>query len=185
MGNRPPGPIYLLGPFPIGPGQVKYLIVAIDYYTKWIEAEPLASISSANCRKFMWRQIISRFRIPEVVISDNGTQFVDRKFGEFLSRTTPQSSTNETPLRLTYGVDAVILVEVGEPSLRILLGGSEEAVEKDLIDETREMAHLTEVVLKQRVSLRYNSQVLKRDFEANDLVIRRNDIGLRLQGRGC
>ncbi|XP_025692656.1 uncharacterized protein [Arachis hypogaea] len=52
----------LLGPFPVGPGQVKYLIVAIDYYTKWIEAEPLASISSSNCRKFMWRQVITRFK---------------------------------------------------------------------------------------------------------------------------
>ncbi|XP_072078073.1 uncharacterized protein [Arachis hypogaea] len=45
----------LLGPFPVGPGQVKYLIVTIDYYTKWVEAEPLATISSSNCRKFMWR----------------------------------------------------------------------------------------------------------------------------------
>nr|XP_025684941.1 uncharacterized protein LOC112785716 [Arachis hypogaea] len=45
--------IDLLGPFPVGPGQVKYLIVAVDYYTKWIEAEPLATISSSNCRKFM------------------------------------------------------------------------------------------------------------------------------------
>ncbi|XP_072073815.1 uncharacterized protein [Arachis hypogaea] len=59
----------LLGPFPVGPGQVKYLIVAIDYYTKWIEAELLATISSSNCRKFMWRQVITRFGIPEVVIS--------------------------------------------------------------------------------------------------------------------
>nr|XP_025628821.1 uncharacterized protein LOC112722056 [Arachis hypogaea] len=75
----------LLGPFPVGPGQVKYLIVAIDYYTKWIEAEPLASISSSNCRKFMWRQVITRFSIPEVVISDNGTQFTDKKFTEFLT----------------------------------------------------------------------------------------------------
>ncbi|XP_057730278.1 uncharacterized protein LOC130945585 [Arachis stenosperma] len=58
----------LLGPFPVGPGQVKYLIVAIDYYTKWIDAEPLASISSSNCRKFMWRQEITRFGIPEIVI---------------------------------------------------------------------------------------------------------------------
>ncbi|XP_016191775.1 uncharacterized protein LOC107632621 [Arachis ipaensis] len=47
----------LLRPFPVGPGQVKYLIVAVDYYTKWIEAEPLATISSSNCRKFMWRQV--------------------------------------------------------------------------------------------------------------------------------
>ncbi|XP_072076708.1 uncharacterized protein [Arachis hypogaea] len=75
----------LLGPFPVGPGQVKYLIVAIDYNTKWIEAEPLASISSSNCRKFMWRQVITRFGIPEVVISDNGTQFTDKKFTEFLT----------------------------------------------------------------------------------------------------
>ncbi|XP_016178528.1 uncharacterized protein LOC107620975 [Arachis ipaensis] len=63
----------------------KYLILAIDYYTKWIEAEPLASISLANCRKFMWRQVIARFGIPEVVISDNGTQFADKRFGEFLA----------------------------------------------------------------------------------------------------
>ncbi|XP_016168998.1 uncharacterized protein LOC107611602 [Arachis ipaensis] len=77
--------VNLLGPFPVGPGQVKYLIVAIDYYTKWIEAEPLASISSVNCRKFMWRQVITRFGIPEVVVSDNGTQFTDKKFVEFLT----------------------------------------------------------------------------------------------------
>ncbi|XP_025652914.1 uncharacterized protein [Arachis hypogaea] len=77
--------IDLLGPFPVGPGQVKYLIVAIDYYTKWVEAEPLASITSSNCRKFMWRQVITRFGIPKVVISDNGTQFIDKKFAEFLS----------------------------------------------------------------------------------------------------
>nr|XP_025632476.1 uncharacterized protein LOC112727076 [Arachis hypogaea] len=55
--------IDLLGPFPVGPGQVKYIIMAIDYYTKWVKAEPLASISSANCRKFMWRLVITRFGI--------------------------------------------------------------------------------------------------------------------------
>nr|XP_025617259.1 uncharacterized protein LOC112709589 [Arachis hypogaea] len=227
----------LLGPFPVGPGQVKYLIVAIDYYTKWIEAEPLASISSAHCRKFMWRQVITRFGIPEVVISDNGTQFTDKKFTGFLNglgirqkfssvehprtngqvesankvilsglkrrldnkkgawadelasvlwsyRTTEQSSTKETPFRLTYGVDAVIPVEIGEPSPRLLLKGVEEAVEKDLIEEAREMAHLTETALKQRVALRYNTKVLKREFEPNDLVLRRNDIGLPTPGEG-
>ncbi|XP_072084471.1 uncharacterized protein [Arachis hypogaea] len=69
----------------LGPGKVKYLIVAIDYYTKWIEPEPLANISSANCQKFIWRQVVSRFGISKVVISDNGIQFADKEFGEFLS----------------------------------------------------------------------------------------------------
>ncbi|XP_016185408.1 uncharacterized protein LOC107627044 [Arachis ipaensis] len=76
--------IDLVGPFPTAPGQLRYLIVAIDYYTKWIEAESLASITAIQCQKFLWRQIVSRFGIPEIVISDNGTQFTDRKFREFL-----------------------------------------------------------------------------------------------------
>ncbi|XP_016173360.1 uncharacterized protein LOC107615856 [Arachis ipaensis] len=50
-----------------------------------VEAEPLANILSVNCQKFMWRQMIPRFGIPEVVISDNGTQFTDKRFGEFLT----------------------------------------------------------------------------------------------------
>ncbi|XP_072060266.1 uncharacterized protein [Arachis hypogaea] len=62
--------------------------------------------------------------------------------------TTQQSSTEETPFCLTYGVDAMIPVKVGEPSPRLLLGGVEEAVEKDLVDEAREMVHLSEAALK-------------------------------------
>ncbi|XLS64292.1 hypothetical protein HN51_024266, partial [Arachis hypogaea] len=99
-------------------------------------------------------------------------------------RTTKQSSTRETPFRLTYGLDAVIPVEVGEPSPWLLLKGVEEAVEKDLVDEAREMAHLSETALKQRTTVRYNTKILKREFEQNDLVLRRNDIGLSAPGEG-
>ncbi|XP_025674254.1 uncharacterized protein [Arachis hypogaea] len=45
--------IDLVGPFPAAPGQLRYLVVAIDYYTKWIEAESLASITATQCRKFV------------------------------------------------------------------------------------------------------------------------------------
>ena len=77
--------IDLLGPFPLAPEQVKYLIVAIDYFTKQIEAKPLFSIMAAQARKFVWRNIFTRFGIPESLITDNGTQFADRKFRDFLS----------------------------------------------------------------------------------------------------
>ncbi|XP_025616822.1 uncharacterized protein [Arachis hypogaea] len=99
-------------------------------------------------------------------------------------QTTEQSSTGETPFRMTYGVDAMIPVEIGEPSPQLLLKGIEEAVEKDLIDEAREMAHLTEIVLKQRMALRYNTKVLKREFEKNNMVLRHNDIWLPTRGEG-
>ncbi|XP_072071637.1 uncharacterized protein [Arachis hypogaea] len=88
------------------------------------------------------------------------------------------------PFRLTYGVDAIIPVKIGEPSPRLLLGGIEEVVEKDLVDEAREMAHLSETALKQRMALPYNAKVLKREFEQDDLVLRRNDIGAPTPGEG-
>ncbi|XP_057740346.1 uncharacterized protein LOC130957508 [Arachis stenosperma] len=92
-------------------------------------------------------------------------------------KTTPQSSTGETPFWLTYGVDAVIPVEIGEPSLRLLLRGSDKVTQEDLIDETREIAHLSKAALKQRLALRYNHRVQNRRFEEGDLVLRCNDIG--------
>ncbi|XP_072078089.1 uncharacterized protein [Arachis hypogaea] len=88
-------------------------------------------------------------------------------------RTTPQFTIGEMPFQLTYGVDVVIPVEIGELNLRLLLSGGEEAVEKDLIDETREMAYLRETKLKQRIALQYNGKVLGRSFEEGDLVLRR------------
>ncbi|GAU10509.1 hypothetical protein TSUD_422870, partial [Trifolium subterraneum] len=67
----------ILSPFPTAARQVKYLIVAVDYFTKWIEAEPLAKISASNILRFFKRDVIARFRIPQVVVTDNGTQFTN------------------------------------------------------------------------------------------------------------
>ncbi|GAU33995.1 hypothetical protein TSUD_212560 [Trifolium subterraneum] len=151
----------ILGPFPTAARQVKYLIVAVDYFTKWIEAEPLAKISASNILRFFKRDVLARFGIPQVVVTDNGTQFTNKKFQEFLAaigttqhftsvehpqtngqaeaanrvllrglrrrmgaskgnwteelhnvlwsyRTTPHSTTGETPFRLTYGTEAIL-----------------------------------------------------------------------------
>ncbi|CAL1400779.1 unnamed protein product [Linum trigynum] len=73
----------LLGPFPKAPGQFKYLIVMVDYFTKWIEAEPLASITEVQVRKFTRKNIFARFGLPESIITDHGKQFDCKKFIEF------------------------------------------------------------------------------------------------------
>jgi transposase InsO family protein len=64
---------------------LNHLIVAVDYYTKWIELEPLASIASIKVHNFVFRQFIYCFCIPTEVISDNGTQFTDKEFQEMLA----------------------------------------------------------------------------------------------------
>ncbi len=61
-----------MGPFPIGRHQLKFLVVAIDYFTKWVEAEPLATITEKNMQRFVWKAVICRFGIPRVLVCDNG-----------------------------------------------------------------------------------------------------------------
>ena len=43
----------ILSPFPMGTRQMKFLVVVIDYFTKWVEAEPLAKITQQNIRSFV------------------------------------------------------------------------------------------------------------------------------------
>ena len=65
----------IMGPFPTALRQLKFLVVGIDYFTKWVEAEPLATITEKSIRTFVWRNIICRYGIPRVLVSDNGKQF--------------------------------------------------------------------------------------------------------------
>ncbi|GJZ10886.1 reverse transcriptase domain-containing protein [Tanacetum coccineum] len=64
--------IDIVGPFLEGPSKVKLLIVAIDYFTKWIEAKPVVTITRAQIKKFVWDNIVCRFGFPGKIISDNG-----------------------------------------------------------------------------------------------------------------
>jgi len=161
----------ILGPFSPGKGQVKFLIVAVDYFTKWIEAKPLTTITAQQVQQFVWKDIVCRYGVPHTIITDNGQQFIDKELSKFYTgldikhitssvehpqtngqakaankvilmelrkrldnakgrwpeelvevlwayRCTPQSATNESLFSLVYGANAMIPVEIGEPSLR-------------------------------------------------------------------
>ncbi|CAJ2632149.1 unnamed protein product [Trifolium pratense] len=223
----------LLGPFTKGLYQNRYLIVAVDYFTKWVEAEPLSDITSLRVLRFFKRNVLARFGIPQVVVTDNGTQFTDKDFQAFLValgtkqhftsvehpqtngqaeaanrvilrglrrrldqnkkkwveeldnvlwayRTTPHSTTGETPFRMVYGTEAVIPVEIGEPSRRTEQPLDEEQndealrEELDLVEEIRTGVSLKEATLKQKIAARHDTKVIKREFEVGSLVLRRN-----------
>uniref|UniRef100_A0A2N9IAH4 Uncharacterized protein n=1 Tax=Fagus sylvatica TaxID=28930 RepID=A0A2N9IAH4_FAGSY len=55
----------------------------IDYFTKWVEAEPLATITERNIQNFVWKAVICRFGISRVLVSDNGKQFDNPRFRQF------------------------------------------------------------------------------------------------------
>jgi transposase InsO family protein len=76
----------LLGPLPPAQGNLKYVVVAVEYFSKWIEAKPLATITSAMVQKFFWQNIVCRFGVPKAITVDNGTQFDAETFKTFCSQ---------------------------------------------------------------------------------------------------
>lgn len=56
-----------------------FLITAIDYFSKWVEAESFVTTTEADIHKFVLRNIVTRFGVPYAIVSDNGSQFVGKE----------------------------------------------------------------------------------------------------------
>ncbi|PNY14157.1 retrotransposon protein putative unclassified [Trifolium pratense] len=65
----------------------RYIIVGIDYFTKWIEAVPLPNVDQEEVISFIQNHIIYRFGIPETITTDQGSVFTGRKMQEFAQQT--------------------------------------------------------------------------------------------------
>ena len=59
------------------------MLVTVDYFTKWAKAEALANIRNVDVKKFVWNNIVTRFEVPDSLISDNGLQFDSKAFRTF------------------------------------------------------------------------------------------------------
>ena len=62
---------------------MQYAVVAVDYFTKWVEAEALASITSEKIKEFVYKNIVCQYGVPHTIISDNDKQFDCNEFKEF------------------------------------------------------------------------------------------------------
>ncbi|GJS12599.1 reverse transcriptase domain-containing protein [Tanacetum coccineum] len=78
--------IDIAGPFPVAAGGLKFLIVAIDYFTKWIEAKAVATITGNQVKRFVWDNIVCRFGLPGEIVLNNGKQFCDNPFKDWCTR---------------------------------------------------------------------------------------------------
>ena len=70
----------IVGPFPKAVRNKRYLLIGTDYFTKWVEAEPLANIRDLDVKKFVWKNTVTRFGVLHSLISDNGLQFDSKAF---------------------------------------------------------------------------------------------------------
>ncbi|GJS76624.1 reverse transcriptase domain-containing protein [Tanacetum coccineum] len=188
-----PWPFYKWGidiarPFPEGPGKVKFLIVAIDYFTNWIEAKPVATITGNQVKKFHPQANGLVERANRSLGEGIKAQLDERSkdwIGElshvlWAHRTMIKSRNEETPFSLTYDTEAVIPAEISMPTLRtaeVDLTKNDEALEinLDLIEEKREQAAIQEAKSKAKMEKYYNSKVRSTRFRPGDMVYRSNN----------
>ena len=64
-------------------GNKRYLLVGTNYFIKWFEAEPWINIRDVDAKKFVWKNIVTRFGVPRTLISNNGLQFDSKYFRRY------------------------------------------------------------------------------------------------------
>lgn len=76
----------IMGPIHATKDKFRYVLVCVDYFTNWVEAAPLRSITASEIVEKFFSLIISRHGCPKIVISDQGKQFVSKSFEELCSQ---------------------------------------------------------------------------------------------------
>ena len=75
--------IDFMGPF-LKSHDCEYIVVAVDYVSKWVEALPCRAADAKHARKMFHEIIFPRFGTRRMVISDRGSHFIDKTFRRFL-----------------------------------------------------------------------------------------------------
>ncbi|XP_071714611.1 uncharacterized protein [Rutidosis leptorrhynchoides] len=166
-----PWPFYkwaidIVGPFPPGAGNVKFLIVAIDYFTKWVEAKAVRTITGEQVRNFVWEYIVCRFGIPWELVSDNIGQIAKDPF-------------------LSWCAELNIIqrfTSVAHPQANGLVANFDESANAEsicenlnFIEERRLMATIREANNKQQIAKYYNKKVCVLAFDVGEWVLSNNE----------
>ena len=77
--------IDFMGPFPSSLGYL-YILVGVDYVSKWVEAVPCRAADHRVVLKFLKENIFSRFGVPKAIISDGGSYFCNKPFESLLTK---------------------------------------------------------------------------------------------------
>nr|GEX33452.1 reverse transcriptase domain-containing protein [Tanacetum cinerariifolium] len=189
--------IDISGLFSEGPSKVKILIVAMDYFPKWIEAKAVATITGNQVKTFMWDNIVCRFGLSGEIVSNNGKQFSDNPFKDWCDKLniTQRFASVKHPLSnrlverenqsLGEGIKAS---EIGMPTYcttatDTVHNDKELRLNLDFLEERRERAAIREAKAKLKMTKYYNARVRGVTFRPVDFVYHSNDASHAVDGR--
>ncbi|XP_019261357.1 PREDICTED: uncharacterized protein LOC109239266 [Nicotiana attenuata] len=148
-------------------------LIRAGYYWSTMKKKPRTTYGDASNIKSVYAQVREQEKLEEA--KGLWPELLPEVLWAY--RTTPKSSTGETPYSLFYGTDAVIPVKVGEPNLRyshISGADNDESRLQDLdeIEERRDMAHVRMIAQKQQMERYYNKKAKLRSLKVGDYVLK-------------
>nr|GEV06865.1 reverse transcriptase domain-containing protein [Tanacetum cinerariifolium] len=189
----------ILSPLPQAARKLKFVIVAIDYFTKWIEANPLATHRERRkeCESLNIKQMNAALAHPqgnglverankilmEMINARRGREragWVDELPNVLWAhRTSLKQSRSEMPFSLTYGSKAVIPAKIGMPTYQTMMIREDENEDElrlnmDLLQERREVAAIREAKYMTKMEQYHNQKVRPMSFKPDEYVFQRN-----------
>nr|GEU86482.1 reverse transcriptase domain-containing protein [Tanacetum cinerariifolium] len=186
--------IDFMGPFPSSRGN-RYILVAVDYLPKWVEAKALPTNDARIVVKFL-KSLFARFRTPRAILSDRGTHFCNDKFSKdgwrnraFWSeklddalwgfRTAYKTPIGCTPYKLVDGKSCHLPIELEHKAYWALkhvnfdlkTTGDHQKLKLNELNELRDLAYENSLIYKEKTKKIHDFKIKNRIFNVGDLVL--------------
>ncbi|GKC84084.1 reverse transcriptase domain-containing protein [Tanacetum coccineum] len=185
-------------PFPSSQGN-KYILVAVDYLSKWVEAKALPTNDARVVVKFL-KSLFARFGTPRAIISDRGTHFCNDQFAKVMLKTVGKNHASWsdklddalwafrtafktpigcTPYKLVYEKACHLPIELEHKAYWALkhcnfdlkTAGDHRKVQMNELNELRDQAYENSLIYKEKTKKIHDSKIKNRIFNVGDQVL--------------